>query len=540
MTELLEDVRRRVLGIRRADWVHESSPVDKANARLQHSIKQIEKNAAQGKVPPLRVHKIVSMAQGRASRAYAKGERFHAGNSTTYPAKHYRDIEKVLGVMSAPELKLFDDAYNAYMAWEGEVQVHESSPVDRAPLSEARKTQYIGKYTATDAMGRVIPSKKFVAVKIPGVNPLFHKEPFGRQLDDHAKIKNWKESARHTYLGTKGKAALAAVKEWIKDVKPREFYAVWENGDHSVTLYFKHPTNLKESMPGKSLAGTIERFRSTVYSRMKKAEHYANKEDLDKAWKELDAAMISIQSLTKAINIARHEDVVKESHEGNALSSDMYRLMDTVMFRFQRAEQLAAQGLEDDAWSELDHAKAAFQAMMGESVDYSSDDSEELPEKVIDRLEAEGIKVRHWERGGHVRYYLKQGSRDLGYLVPGDDGSSGTCKGITKRQGYIAGLVRSALRESTEFSEMKGEILKSGTSTFQVIRKYDSKMDATGPIGRDFLRTIPSGGGGALVKKVSGGHQAGYYFIALDSRGKPDGKPMWMSPANYKRAMRYE
>jgi hypothetical protein len=351
--------------------------------------------------------------------------------------------------------------------------VHGSSPVDKAPLIEAKKNQYIGKYTATNAMGRVIPSKKFVAVKIPGVNPLFHKEPFGRQLDDHAKIKNWKESARRTTLGAKGKAALATVKEWIKDVKPREYYAVWENGDHSVTLYFKHPTNLKES------------------------------------------------------------------HEGNALSSDMRRLMDTILFRFQRAEHLAAQGLQDDAWSELDHAKAAFQAMMGESAEFSEMKGE-LPEKVIDRLEAEGIKVRHWERGGRVRYYLKQGSRDLGYLVPEDDGSSGTCKGIMKRQGYIAGLIRSALRESVEFSEMKGEILKFGTSTFQVIRKYDSRMDATGPIGRDFLRTIPSGGGGALVKKVSGGHQAGYYFIALDSRGKPDGNPMWMSPANYKRAMRYE
>lgn len=87
-----------------------------------------------------------------------------------------------------------------------------------------------------------------------------------------------------------------------------------------------------------------------------------------------------------------------------------------------------------------------------ESVDYSSDDAEELPEKVIDRLEAEGIKVRHWDRGGNVRYYLKQGGRDLGYLVPGDDGSSGTCKGITKRQGYIADLVRSALRESVRES----------------------------------------------------------------------------------------
>lgn len=70
------------------------------------------------------------------------------------------------------------------------------------------------------------------------------------------------------------------------------------------------------------------------------------------------------------------------------------------------------------------------------------DENEELPEEVISRLEAEGIKIRYWEKGGHVRYYLKQNGRDLGYLTPDDDGSTGSCKGITKRRGYIADLVR--------------------------------------------------------------------------------------------------
>lgn len=88
---------------------------------------------------------------------------------------------------------------------------------------------------------------------------------------------------------------------------------------------------VSEGMPGKSLAGTIERFRSTVYSRMKKAEHYASKEDLDKAWKELDAAMISIQSLTKAINIARHEGV--EFSEAKSVA-DVMGDMDYMDFEF--------------------------------------------------------------------------------------------------------------------------------------------------------------------------------------------------------------
>jgi hypothetical protein len=88
--------------------------------------------------------------------------------------------------------------------------------------------------------------------------------------------------------------------------------------------------------------------------------------------------------------------------------------------------------------------------------------------------------------------------------------------------------------------EAAGKKLKFGTSTFEVIRTYKTKMDATGPIGRDFLRTIPRGGGGAIAKKLSGGYEAGHYFVAMSAAGEPVGKPMWMSPMNLKRAMRYE
>lgn len=113
-------------------------------------------------------------------------------------------------------------------------------------------------------------------------------------------------------------------------------------------------------------------------------------------------------------------------------------------------------------------------------------------------------------------------------------------KVLSKMVGHPAYKKFSNQDESREFSEAAGKKLKIGTSTFEVVRTYKTKMDATGPIGRDFIRTIPSGGGGAIAKKLSGGHQPGYYFVAMSATGKPDGRPMWMSPGNYKRAMRYE
>lgn len=63
-----------------------------------------------------------------------------------------------------------------------------------------------------------------------------------------------------------------------------------------------------------------------------------------------------------------------------------------------------------------------------------------MDENKIEKLERAGLKVKVWD-GHETRYYVKDGSRDLGYLVDGDDGSTGTCKYV-KRAGYIAGLLR--------------------------------------------------------------------------------------------------
>jgi len=72
----------------------------------------------------------------------------------------------------------------------------------------------------------------------------FFKQPFGRQLDDLKKVKKWKETAKKEYVGAKGKPTLPAVKRWIKDNKPSEYYAMWRQDsssykDDSVEIWYK-------------------------------------------------------------------------------------------------------------------------------------------------------------------------------------------------------------------------------------------------------------------------------------------------------------
>lgn len=62
--------------------------------------------------------------------------------------------------------------------------------------------------------------------------------------------------------------------------------------------------------------------------------------------------------------------------------------------------------------------------------------------ETIAALTAAGFTCREW-RG--QRLYLKHGTRDAGYLVEGDDGSTGTCSNVTVRAGSVAQVLR-ALR----------------------------------------------------------------------------------------------
>lgn len=90
---------------------------ERANARLAQAL-----NGLQPDAKDTRRTNIIAAAQDMASLAFAKGERYHAGGRTVYPAKHYDHLERqMFGAMSAQELTLFDDAYNAFMVWHSEI-----------------------------------------------------------------------------------------------------------------------------------------------------------------------------------------------------------------------------------------------------------------------------------------------------------------------------------------------------------------------------------------------------------------------------------
>lgn len=82
------------------------------------------------------------------------------------------------------------------------------------------------------------------AFEIEGVNPRFIYEPFGRQLDDLKKVKEFQSIAKKGWIRCKHRRSnMAAVREWVKEVKPKQFWvkfprqsANWK--DDSVEIYF--------------------------------------------------------------------------------------------------------------------------------------------------------------------------------------------------------------------------------------------------------------------------------------------------------------
>jgi hypothetical protein len=84
------------------------------------------------------------------------------------------------------------------------------------------------------------------AVNIPILDSNdFVNMPFGRQLDDARKVQEWKKTAKSTHVGSKGKATLPAVRKWVKENKPTEFYAKWKMDssnykDDSVEIFYKN------------------------------------------------------------------------------------------------------------------------------------------------------------------------------------------------------------------------------------------------------------------------------------------------------------
>ena len=66
------------------------------------------------------------------------------------------------------------------------------------------------------------------AVRIDGINNEFFKQPLGRRFHDQKKARAFAETAKKHYVGAKGRSTLAAVKEWVREEKPKQFYAMWK------------------------------------------------------------------------------------------------------------------------------------------------------------------------------------------------------------------------------------------------------------------------------------------------------------------------
>lgn len=113
---------------------------------------------------------------------------------------------------------------------------------------------YIRKSEIKKALQQEFPaeaSKKYssdakynYAICIEGVDPLFYQKPFGRQIDDMQNIRQFQQEAKKDTVGAKNKPTLQAVKEWIKQHKPKYFYAKWEKDsshykDDSVEIFYK-------------------------------------------------------------------------------------------------------------------------------------------------------------------------------------------------------------------------------------------------------------------------------------------------------------
>lgn len=107
----------------------------------------------------------------------------------------------------------------------------------------------------------------------------------------------------------------------------------------------------------------------------------------------------------------------------------------------------------------------------------------------------------------------------------------------------------------------KAEMLQVGNDHYKVVRVYPTKEHADGPFPRDLLRLIKPGGGALLLdlqpgknetrsakhkdvifssEPMGGSSRPRYYMLALKPGGQPDGSPVSLKPAQYKRVMSYQ
>lgn len=87
-------------------------------------------------------------------------------------------------------------------------------------------------------------SGRSCAFCVDGVDGTFVGKNFGQQIDSLHKLKAFQDTAKcKAYVDTKRRKALAAVKEWVRDNQPSQFFAVWTSEtdfykDDSVEIFY--------------------------------------------------------------------------------------------------------------------------------------------------------------------------------------------------------------------------------------------------------------------------------------------------------------
>jgi len=80
-------------------------------------------------------------------------------------------------------------------------------------------------------------------VKLDGVDSDFYTKPFGRQLEEFKTVKTFTSKAKSEHVDAKGKSTLTAVKKWVKENNPKQFFAKWQKDtssykDDSVEVFY--------------------------------------------------------------------------------------------------------------------------------------------------------------------------------------------------------------------------------------------------------------------------------------------------------------
>ena len=82
------------------------------------------------------------------------------------------------------------------------------------------------------------------AVKVDGLSSNdFYKRGFGAVVSEASTLKRFKEKAKKGHVRAKGKDTLRAVRAWVKENRPSQFYARWKSDspmwkDDSVEIYY--------------------------------------------------------------------------------------------------------------------------------------------------------------------------------------------------------------------------------------------------------------------------------------------------------------